>query len=156
MVNPRNNGHLIGRVAQEVKELTNSDGSKSILLTLAVDDNFTSGTDKKIGTNFIPLRAFVSNRVQNNPWSSLSVGSLIAVSYRVNAKSYTDRQGTKQYPMHLEVQGYPQFLESASTAQRRAQRHAQQYQEEDFRGAGDFFSPPKGNEKQHTFTNTFA
>lgn len=129
MSNPLNNVTLVGRLSQAIQTFANKDGSKSILVNLAVDDNFKS-LNKKTGktevqTNYIPLRGYIGKDVQGNgSWDRVNVGDLVAVPARINAKPYDDAQGVTQYPLTVELEGYPQFLESKAITEARAARKA--------------------------------
>lgn len=129
MSNPLNNNSLVGRLSQAIQTFVNKDGSKSILVNLAVDDNFKSlnkATGKtEVQTNYIPLRGYIGKDVQGNgSWDRVHVGDLVAVSTRINAKPYDDAQGVRQYPLTIELEGYPQFLESKAITEARAARKA--------------------------------
>lgn len=130
MSNPLNSHTLVGRVGKNgIKVIANQGGSHTLLFNLAVEDNFQSvdpaDGQRKYRTNFVPLRAFVSDKVQGiGSWENVGEGDLIAVSYAINAKPYT-KDGKVQYPLTLEVEGFPTYLEPKATTQARAQRKAQ-------------------------------
>lgn len=119
MSNPANNGLLIGRLAQDIKEFQNSDGSRKQLITLAVEDNFKSGPSKEVQTNFIQLENFVAAGRTAGGWDRVHKGDLIAVNFRVDAKPY-EKDGQTHYPMKLVVEGFPTFLEPKSVTDKRA------------------------------------
>lgn len=125
MANPLNNGVLIGRVAQEIKEFPNADGSKVLLINMAVEDNFVSGSDRKAKTHFIPVRAFLPKTVTGRgSWDRVNNGDKIAVSTRISCQPY-EKNGETVYPAPtIEVDGFPQFLESKQTVEARAARKA--------------------------------
>lgn len=129
MSNPLNNTTLVGRPSQDLHEFPqNADGSVTIAMTLAVDDNYVSGPDRKVKTNFISTRIFVPASVRaqggNGSWDRVHKGDLIAVSARLSQKPYTDRNGETVYPNAptVEIEGFPQFLESKQTVDARAAR----------------------------------
>lgn len=125
MANPLNNGTLTGRVSQDIKEFPNSDGSKVLLLTLAVDNNFVSGPDKTAKTQFPPLRVFLPKSVAGRgSWDRVHKGDLISVSTRIACEPY-QKNGETVYPAPtIEVDGFPQFLESKATTEARVARNA--------------------------------
>jgi len=124
MANPANHGTIIGRVSQDIKEFPNADGSKSLLVNIAVDDNFKSGADQKVQTNYVPVRVFLSNKVNGRgSWDRVHNGDLIAVDYRIKAQPYV-KDGQNVYPVTLEVEGFPLFLENKATVDARAARKA--------------------------------
>jgi single-strand DNA-binding protein len=125
MTNPLNTGTLVGRVSQDIREFKNNDGSKVLLATLAVDDNFVSGPDKKAKTQFIPVRAFIAKGVNGRgSWDRVGKGDLIGVGIRISAAPY-EKAGETVYPEpSIEVDGFPQFLESKAVTEARAARNA--------------------------------
>jgi len=124
MSNPANHAHIIGRLAQDIKSFPNADGSRKQLITIAVDDNFRSGAEKSIATNFIQLENFVPAGRNAGGWDRVHNGDLIAVDYRVDAKPYTDGKGETHYPQKLVVDGFPTFLEPKSVTEARAAKKA--------------------------------
>jgi len=125
MGNPLNHGSVIGRVSQDIKEFVNGDGSKTLLVTVAADDNFLSGTDRKAKTQFVPLRVFLAKSVNGRgSWDRVGKGDLIAVDYRISAAPF-EKNGEMVYPAPtLEVDGFPQFLEPKSITEARAAKNA--------------------------------
>jgi len=125
MANPLNNGTLTGRVAQEIKEFPNADGSKVLLVTLAVDNNFLSGPDRKAKTQFVPVRAFLPKSVDGRgSWGRVGKGDLVSIQTRIACEPF-EKNGETVYPSPtIEVDGYPQFLESKATTEARAARKA--------------------------------
>lgn len=125
MSNPRNNGNLIGRVSQEPKVFPNADGSKVLLLTVAADDNFASGADRKAKTQFVPVRVFINKNTDGlGAWDNVHKGDLIAIQTRISCEPY-EKNGETVYPAPtIEVEGFPQFLESKSVVDARLARNA--------------------------------
>lgn len=125
MSNPLNNGNLVGRVSQDLKVFPNADGSKVVLTTIAVDDNFVSGADRKAKTQFVPVRVFIPKTVQGlGSWDRVHKGDLIGIQTRISCEPY-EKNGETVYPAPtIEVDGFPQFLESKATVEARAARNA--------------------------------
>lgn len=127
MANPNNFGVLTGRLAQEPKVFENSDGSHTVLVTLAVEDNFLSGTgeNRKPKVHYPSIRAFVPKTVEGTgSWGRTHEGDLISVATRISAESYV-KDGERVFPtVVIEADGYPQFLESKSVVDARAARKA--------------------------------
>jgi len=123
MSNPLNNGNLVGRVSQDLKVFPNNDGSKTVLTTIAVDDNFLSGSgaDRKVKTQFVPVRIFVPKTVEGlGSWDRVHKGDQIAVQTRISCEPY-EKNGETVFPEPtIEVDGFPQFLESKATVDARA------------------------------------
>ncbi|MCI4659758.1 single-stranded DNA-binding protein [Cryobacterium zhongshanensis] len=125
MTNPLNTGTLVGRVSQDIKEFPNNDGSKVLLVTVAVDNNFTSGADNTAKTQYVPVRAFLAKTVKGRgSWDRVHKGDLIAIQTRISSEPY-QKNGETVYPAPtIEVDGFPQFLESKSVTEARAARKA--------------------------------
>jgi len=125
MANPSNTGTLIGRLSQEKQVFTNTNKSKTILATLAVEDNYTSGADKKAKTQYIPVRIYVSETVSGlGSWDRVNVGDQVAVETRIACTPY-QKDGKTVYPeATVEIVGYPVFLESKAIVDARAARKA--------------------------------
>lgn len=125
MANPNNFGVLTGRLTQDPRVFTNKDGSKSVLINLAVEDNFVSGEDRKAKTHFPPVRAYVPASVDGiGSWGRTHKGDLISVATRISAEPYDNKDGERVYPVTIEADGFPQFLESKSVTEARAARNA--------------------------------
>ena len=118
MASVKNLGTAIGRVSQLKAFDENSDGSFTMAVTIAVDDNFLSKDPKnptgpKVrNTNFIQLRHYIAAGKGKGPWANVHVGNRIAVNYRVKAQPYTDDAGVKHYPQTLEIEGGVEYLDT--------------------------------------------
>jgi len=106
MSNPLNNGTLTGRLAQDIREFPNADGSKTLAITIAVDDNFKSGPDKKAQTQFIPVRAFLGKTVAGHgAWANIHKGDLFSIQVRLASRPY-EKDGKTVYPgVTVEAEG---------------------------------------------------
>lgn len=132
MSNIANNLNLIGNISQIPKRLTNANGSQTVLITLAVEDDFRSTNEKgeKVyQANFIPVRVYVRPEVVNsgkNMWDRVTKGSPIAVGAHVSARAYTDKKTDETvYPKpSLEADGFPKFLESKAEGDARLAKNA--------------------------------
>lgn len=126
MTNPANTGTLIGRLANNKQVFEQADGSKVILATVAVDDNYVSGKgeNRGVATQFISVRIFLPSSVEGlGSWDRVNKGDLISLQYRLGAKPYV-KDGETVYPsVTVEVEGYPVFLETKATTQARAARN---------------------------------
>lgn len=124
MSNPANSGTIIGRLTQDIRVMKNGDGSRKLLLTVAADDNFRSGSDQKAQTSFIQLERFVAAGASMGGWDKVHQGDLIALDFHVEAKPYVDTKGETQYPQKLVIDGFPSFLEPKSVTEKRAAERA--------------------------------
>lgn len=118
MSNPFNNGTAIGRLARDPQVFDNTNGSKKIIITVMVDDNFRSGPEKKAKSHGIPIETYIAPGAPLGGWGSIHKGDLIGQDYRVDTTPYT-KNGEKVYPITLVAEGFPQFLESKSVVDAR-------------------------------------
>ena len=107
MLNIKNNFTVIGRLMSDIKTFDNADGSKKIRFTVAVKDNFRSGVDKTIGTQRIPVEAFLSaENVKNNGlgrYANIHEGDLVGVAGQIVNNDY-EKDGVKHYDLVLRIE----------------------------------------------------
>lgn len=119
MANPNNLVTITGRLARDLTVKTNSDHSTTILGTLMVDENFTN-RDGKVASQPINFQAFIPASVNGlGGWGNVGKGDLLSMAGRLTNPSY-EKDGQMVYPgMRLEIDGFPQFLESRAVTQAR-------------------------------------
>ena len=122
MLNLMNFGIGEGRITKKPVMMENKDGSKKAFVTLAVQDNFASGTDKERKTQFLNLEGFVSKDRKSSVYEKLEVGDKVAIQYRVETPSY-EKDGEKIYKTALVIENI-QFKESMAEKTARQARHA--------------------------------
>ena len=122
MLNLMNFGIGEGRITKKPVMMENKDGSKKAFVTLAVQDNFASGTDKERKTQFINLEGFVPKDRKSSVYEKLEVGDKVAIQYRVETPSY-EKDGEKIYKTALVIENI-QFKESMAEKTARQARHA--------------------------------
>ena len=123
MKNIRNYGVVTGRLTKDPDIRINSDGSRKVRFTVAVQDSYTS-KDGKRGSQFIPLEAFLTASQQTNgAYDYVEEGDLVSCSYTVNNNNYTDRNGQKVYGLALLV-GEIALLESKASKKARQEAKA--------------------------------
>ena len=122
MLNMSNFGMCEGRITKKPVMMANKDGSKKVFVTLAVQDNFASGSDKEIKTQFINLEGFVPKDRKASVYEKLEVGDKVAIQYRVETPSY-EKDGQTIYKTALVIENI-QFKESMAEKTARQARHA--------------------------------
>ena len=122
MLNMSNFGICEGRITKAPVMMDNKDGSKKAFVTLAVQDNFASGTDKERKTQFINLEGFVPKDRKSSVYEKLEVGDKVAIQYRIETPSY-EKNGEKIYKTALVIENI-QFKESMAEKTARQARHA--------------------------------
>lgn len=85
-MNLRNHGVIEGRFSH-LKVCDNKDGSRKILATLMVKDNYAS-RDGERKTHPIPVQIFVSANNKSKVYDMLEVGLLIGASYELKPNNY--------------------------------------------------------------------
>lgn len=122
MANIRNTGTVIGRLTKDPVVFDNSDGSKKVMITVAVKDNFK--THDEYGTQFVQLQAFVSNKKDGlGVYGFMEKGSMVGIEYSVRTNNYTAADGTPRYEQILFIEGVD-LMESKSDASARKARAA--------------------------------
>lgn len=105
MANLRNFGVVQGRLARDPKVLSNKDGSRTVLFTVIAKNNYVS-RDGEVGTEAIPLKAFVSaenvNERRTGVYPYLKQGKAVTVGYHVRTESF-ERDGETVYNTALMV-----------------------------------------------------
>lgn len=105
MANIKNMGIAIGRLTKDPVVFPNKDGSKKVMITLAVQDNYKAA-DGTRGTQFIALEAFVSNKnTGKSVYDYMHKGDKVGVEYTVRTNNYKDsKTGEDVYSQVLFIQ----------------------------------------------------
>lgn len=105
MANIRNLGIVEGRLTKDPVVFENSDGSKKVMVTVAVQDNYKNANTGERGTQFINLEAFVSNKSKGlGAFDYMKKGDLVGFEYTVRSNNYTDKEGVQHYGQVLFIQ----------------------------------------------------
>ena len=102
-INPRNFGIAIGRLGRDPKVFMNRDGSKKILMSLAVRQNYKS-SDGKHGVDWVDLEAFVPANSGDGVYPLLHKGIKLMAMYTVSTSTYVDANGDSQRKQALRIQ----------------------------------------------------
>lgn len=117
MSNPRNNGQLIGRLANDPKVFENKDGSKKILFTVFTDRAYTNAQNQR-DSDAVPVEAFVRAQTQGlGPYANIHKGDLVAVGYTLRMDRYS-KNGEQVFDLKVISEDIT-FLESRSVTQAR-------------------------------------
>lgn len=101
--NPRNFGIAIGRLGRDPKVFTNKDGSRKVLMSLAVRQNY-KGADGTRGVDWVDLEAFIPANSANGVYDLLHTGTKIQAMYTVATSTYVDKNGDSKRKQSLRVQ----------------------------------------------------
>ncbi|MFD2794590.1 single-stranded DNA-binding protein [Promicromonospora vindobonensis] len=117
MSNPRNNGTVIGRLANDPKVFENKDGSKKVLLTIFADRNYTNAQNER-PSDAIPVEAFVRSQTQGlGPYSNIHKGDQVAIGYTLRMDRYS-KNGEQVFDLKVTAEDIT-FLEPRSVTQAR-------------------------------------
>lgn len=100
---------LVGRLTHEPElEYTSGQGHAVVNFALAVDRDYTN-KDGERETDFVPIRVW--RRQAENCAEYLTKGSLVAVTGRIEAQSYEDREGNRRKSFRV-IADKVQFLDN--------------------------------------------
>lgn len=130
MANPSNVVIVRGNLADDVRVYNNENGSRAIVGTLMVDNNYRS-QDGTVKSNGIPFRHTLSARFDGiGGWAHTGKGDSIELMGELEAPSWIDKEtGETVYGgLGFKVTEFPGFLESRATTQARRQAQGQNQQ----------------------------
>ncbi|WP_340375869.1 single-stranded DNA-binding protein [Streptomyces sp. SS7] len=123
MSNPRNNGQLIGRLANDPKVFENKDGSKKVLFTVFTDRAYTNAQNQR-DSDAVPVEAFVRAQTQGlGPYANIHKGDLVAVGFSLRMDRYT-KNGEQVFDLKVISEDIT-FLEPRSVTQARLNERVQ-------------------------------
>ncbi|WP_434598126.1 single-stranded DNA-binding protein [Streptomyces sp. A5-4] len=123
MSNPRNNGQLIGRLANDPKVFENKDGSKKVLFTVFTDRAYTNAQNQR-DSDAVPVEAFVRAQTQGlGPYANIHKGDLVAVGYTLRMDRYS-KGGEQVFDLKVISEDIT-FLEPRSVTQARLNERVQ-------------------------------
>ncbi|MFI8089121.1 single-stranded DNA-binding protein [Streptomyces sp. NPDC086080] len=123
MSNPRNNGQLIGRLANDPKVFENKDGSKKVLFTVFTDRAYTNAQNQR-DSDAVPVEAFVRAQTQGlGPYANIHKGDLVAVGFTLRMDRYS-KNGEPVFDLKVISEDIT-FLEPRSVTQARLNERVQ-------------------------------
>ena len=103
-MNVNNFGIAKGRLGKEPVIFTNSDGSKKVLISVAVKNNYKNKAGER-ESQFIALEGFISkDKTSNGAYDFMHTGDLVSFAYEVRQNNYTDKDGKAVYSQVLFIQ----------------------------------------------------
>lgn len=103
-INPHNFGIIEGRLVNDIAVFDNRDGSKTILLNVAVKDNLPDRNGER-HTQFVTLKAYYRSEKDDSrlgPYDYMKKGDRMSFSYTVKTSRY-DKDGQIMYSQDLVV-----------------------------------------------------
>lgn len=122
MANVRNQGTAIGRLTKDIAAFKNADGSRKMMVTLAVQNNYKD-SEGKTTSEFISLEGFVPKDKEDGVYALMHEGDLVGIGYSVKTNNYTDKDGNPQYGQVLRINDI-ELLETKATTDARAAKKA--------------------------------
>lgn len=124
MLNPKNNGTLIGRLSADPRVFENAkNGSKTVKFSVHPNDG-----SRQRSTNGIPVEAYVSDKVNGlGPYAHINKGDMVALATSLRLDTYVNKAGTKVYDLKVIVEDIS-FLESRAVTGARLAERVQQAQ----------------------------
>jgi single-stranded DNA-binding protein len=116
-LNQNNFGIVAGRLTRDVAIFDNKDGSKKALVSVAVDNNFTS-RDGKRHSQFLSLEAYIPATVEGlGAFAHMAKGDAVGFEVHLEADQYT-KDGQTVYTQKVVIDGVD-FKETRATTQAR-------------------------------------
>ena len=122
MTNPANIVSITGRLTREPVFFANKDGSQKVKATIAVQDNFRSGPDKKRDSQFIAVEQFLPATLGKGAWANVTKGSQVQILGHLESNNY-EKDGKMVYGGLILAVDSVSYLETK--AETEARRNAQ-------------------------------
>lgn len=122
MANVRNQGIATGRLTKAIAAFKNSDGSRKMMVTLAVPNNYKDAEGKQT-SEFIQLEGYVPADKEDGVYALMHEGDLVSIGYSVKTNNYTDKDGQAVYGQVLRINSV-ELLETKAVTDARAAKKA--------------------------------
>lgn len=123
MANPNNNGTVIGRLARDPQIFVNGDGSRTVYVTVAAQNNFIS-RDGSRHAEYISLETFIPADRENGVYGLIHQGDLVATTYSVRVTEYNG-----EYTTRLVIDNVQMLEGKGTTSARLLRRYGQAQQQ---------------------------
>lgn len=117
MANVQNLGIATGRLSKNVTAFPNTDGSRKMMITVAVPNDY-KGKDGKTSSEFVNLEGFVPSGKGDGVYAFMHKGDLVSIQYKVVSS------GKAVYGQVLRIEKVS-LLESKAVTDARAARNAE-------------------------------
>jgi single-strand DNA-binding protein len=114
---------ITGRASKAVSAFQNQDGSRKMMLSVAVQQDY-KGKDGKVGTDFINVEGYVPANKSDGVYACINKGDLISVTGRIASNNYTDKDGKAVYGQVLRIEKIALLESKAVTDARKARAEA--------------------------------
>lgn len=128
MANLNNEGRAKGRLTRDITVLDNKDGSKKVLLNVAVRDSFKTKGEYK--TQFINLQGFVNKDkdIDKSVYAYMHKGDMVSIGYEIRNNNY-EKDGEMVYDQILFI-NFVQLEETKKSQAARANSNVAEMPEE--------------------------
>ena len=99
IVNPRNFGFATGRLTKDPKTFENKDGSKKIIVSLAMRNLNTKNNESA----FVDFTGFVPKETKVPVYDMIHEGDLVMITYDLRNNNYTLADGTKHFEVQMRI-----------------------------------------------------
>lgn len=121
VINPLNSGIAIGRLAKDPVVFTNKDGSKKVVVSLALRNNYKDA-DGNTSSQFIDFEGFVASGASAPVFDMVHSGDLVSLMYELRNDNWTDKSGIQHYDVQLRINDVRMLESKETTSGRRASR----------------------------------
>lgn len=119
-MNPNNFGTIRGNLAKAPVQFTNSDGSRTIKATVAVDRNFANRSGQYL-TDMVEVEAFYPKNRDNGVFKVLEAGDNVSIAFSI--RSFAN-PAKKQYGQSLVIESITRNESDGARADRKARTAA--------------------------------
>lgn len=109
-----------GRLTTDPKFFVNRDGSRKVMFTVAVQNNYRNSNGEK-DSQFLPLEAFIPSDVTSSIYDLIHKGDKISAHYAIYNNNYIDADGVQHYDLSLRVDSLKMQESKAVTQARHAE-----------------------------------
>ncbi len=103
MSNLNNFGSVTGNLTSDPRVHVNKDGSKTVYVTVAAQDNFRSGPNKTYRKQFVQLERWLKPGSNLAVFDLMKKGALWTIGYSVQSDNYVGDDGQRHYVQRLHI-----------------------------------------------------
>lgn len=124
MANVNNYGHVEGRLTKNPRVFVNKDGSKKVMITVAVKRNYKNATTDEVDSDFIEMEGFVRAGIPGlGVFDMISARDRVGIGYTLQSQRYTNSAGQMVYKQVCRIQDVA-LRETKAEAERHRQMAA--------------------------------
>lgn len=102
-INPRNNGNLTGRLADDVRVFTNKDGSRKVVFTLITERDYLDKNGER-PIDPIAVEQFIRADAKGlGPFALIHKGDQVQLNTSIRVDRFTNKNGEIEYVQKNEI-----------------------------------------------------